>query len=256
MTGTSSAQNTMEWAEGPLRIIDAGRVSYAHGLELQAAAHARVLALRDADAVRVGGSTSRPTREVGDVVGEVFLLEHDPPVITVSRRPGARANLLATDAALREAGVEVAETDRGGDITYHGPGQLVAYPILDLQRIGWNLHGYMRALEEAVIRACAAFGVVAERDASATGVWVGGAKVCAMGVRVRRWVSMHGLALNVTTNLAHFDLIVPCGLAGRTVTNMERELGPRRPSMDVAKRAVAREFGAVVAEALRAPRDR
>jgi lipoyl(octanoyl) transferase len=150
----------------------------------------------------------------------------------------------------------VAETDRGGDITYHGPGQLVAYPILDLNAFGLRLHSYMRFLEDVVIATIAGFGITGVRDPGATGVWVaperggaeasapGGAarKICAMGVRVSRWVSMHGLALNVTTNLAHFDLIVPCGLAGRAVTSMERELGAACPSMDEVKAALVRSL--------------
>lgn len=219
------------------QIIDLGRLDYAAAYDLQLAHHAEVLAERE---------RGRP------VIGRILLVEHDPPVITVSRRPGARDHLIATPELLARSGVTVAETDRGGDITYHGPGQLVAYPIIDLNRIHAGLHAYMRLLESAVIDTCLHFGVTAGRDACATGVWVnppqggevtepapGGAcseagsasaKICAMGVRVRRWVSMHGLALNVTTNLAHFNLIVPCGLVGRPVTSLERELaGHGRP---------------------------
>jgi lipoyl(octanoyl) transferase len=156
-------------------------------------------------------------RERGEPeVGRLLMVEHDP-VITVSNRAGAAANLVASPEALRMAGVSVERTDRGGDITYHGPGQLVVYPILDLNLLNLGLHAYMRMLEAAVIDTCAAFGVSARRDAAATGVWVGepGAKICAMGVRVRKWVSMHGLAINVTTDLSHFGLIIPCGLIGR-----------------------------------------
>ena len=183
-------------------------------------------------------------------VGHLLMVEHDPPVITVSRRPDAARHLVAGPDELEAAGVEISPTDRGGDITYHGPGQLVVYPILDLNALGLRLHGYMRWLESIVIDAIARFGVTGERDDSATGVWVpradpgsGGArKICAMGVRVSRWVSMHGLALNVTTNLEHFDLIVPCGLVGRFVTSLERELGERCPTMDEVKRTVVELF--------------
>ncbi len=184
-------------------------------------------------------------RHVGEVLaarergepetGRILFVEHVPPVITVSRRPGAAAHLLATPTQLAAYGVVVEETDRGGDITYHGPGQLVAYPIIDLASLGLGLHDYMRLLEQAVIDTCAAFGVAAHRDCGATGVWVGespAAKVCALGVRVKRWITMHGLALNVTTNLEHFGLIVPCGLAGRPVTSLQRLLGPACPTMD------------------------
>lgn len=227
---------------------------YAEAYAAQLAAHAEVLAARDA---------GRPE------IGRLLMVEHDPPVITISRRPEARAHLLASEAQLERTGVTIAETDRGGDITYHGPGQLVVYPIIDLNHLKLGLHNYMRLLEAAVIDTCATFGITAERDASATGVWVPGetpprmnadqrrsvqasasdprpsvpndrqsAKICAMGVRVRRWVTLHGLALNVTTNLDHFNLIVPCGLAGRPVTSLERELGPRCPSMDQVKRTL------------------
>ncbi len=227
---------------GPPRVVDLGRLSYADGCAAQTRAHAEVLAAREDPS-----PTSRAP-------GVILLVEHDPPVITVSRRPGARDNLLATPAMLASLGVEVAETDRGGDITYHGPGQLVVYPIVDLNALGWSLHRYMRELEGAVIRACARWGVEGRRDPSATGVWIGGAKVCAMGVRVRRWVTTHGLALNVAPDLGHFDLIVPCGLAGRPVTSLARELGDASPTMDVVKAAVVEELRAAMVGAPESPR--
>jgi len=159
-------------------------------------------------------------------MGRVLLVEHDP-VITVSRRPGAGNHLLASHDQLKRLSVEVAQTDRGGDITYHGPGQLVAYPILDLNRLNLGLHAYMRLLEQAVIDTCSAWGVVGVRDSAATGVWVSRngstGKIGAMGVRVKRWVSMHGLSLNVAPDMSHFGLIVPCGLAGRAVTSLAIE---------------------------------
>ncbi len=186
-------------------------------------------------------------REAGEpLAGVVLLVEHDP-VVTITPRPGVAEHLLADRASLARLGVEVAETDRGGDITYHGPGQLVVYPIIDIQRLGWNLHRYMRELEQVVIDSCATWGVHGERDTGATGVWVGpapSAKICALGVRIRRWITMHGLALNVTTNLAHFDLIVPCGLAGRPVTSLRKLLGAQCPSMDQVKREVTARLAA------------
>jgi len=205
-----------------MRVEDLGRIAYAPAFERQRLAHEEVLAARES------GSP---------LAGIILLVEHDP-VITVTRRAGP--NLIATPQQLDRAGVNVAETDRGGDITYHGPGQLVVYPILDLQRLGWNLHRYMRELEQVVIDACAGWGVQARRDPGATGVWVGEppAKICAMGVRIRRWVTMHGLALNVTTDLSHFDLIVPCGLPGRPVTSLHRLLGAQCPPIDAVKRAL------------------
>jgi lipoyl(octanoyl) transferase len=174
--------------------------------------------------------------------GYLLLVEHDPPVITVSRRAGARQHLVATETELANAGIEVTETDRGGDITYHGPGQLVVYPILDLNTLGLRLLGYMRFLEGIVTDALAVWGIEGRRDENATGVWVDGSKICAMGVRLSRWVSMHGLALNVTTNLSHFDLIVPCGLTGRTVTSIQREIGDACPSMAEVKDVLVRGF--------------
>lgn len=224
-----------------LLVEDLGSMAYGEAFERQRGAHARVLGWRE---------------EAGRPAGVVLLVEHAPPVITVSRRPDAGRHLLAGADRLRELGVEVAETDRGGDITYHGPGQLVAYPIVDLRRLGWSLHRYMRELEGVAMDACAAFGVEGVRDESATGVWVGrgegSRKICAMGVRVRRWVTMHGLALNVTTDLSHFGLIVPCGLSGRGVTSLERELGGRAPAMAEVKRAVCESLAGRVGESLRA----
>jgi lipoyl(octanoyl) transferase len=200
-------------------------MSYADAYAQQVAHHEEVLAARE-----VGGGG-------GGDPGRILLVEHVPPVITISRRPDARAHLVATPEMLAREGVVVEETDRGGDITYHGPGQIVAYPILDLNYYHLGLHAYMRLLEQTVIDTIAAFGITGERDPKATGVWLPRpgpgpaqtAKIAAMGVRVRRWVSMHGLALNVTTNLRHFQLIVPCGLIGRPVTSMQNELGAACP---------------------------
>ncbi len=219
-------------AANPLPVIDLGRMSYADAYALQQSHHAEVLALRD-------------NPESLDPPGRILLVEHDPPVVTISQRTDARQHLIATPELLARHGVTVAETDRGGDITYHGPGQLVAYPIIDLNAHRLRLHDYMRLLEDAVIDTLGAFGVTGQRDPGATGVWVRPspdaptAKVCAMGVRVRRWVSMHGLALNVTTNLDHFKLIVPCGLAGRPVTSLRELLGDRCPDMPRVQQTLA-----------------
>ncbi len=175
----------------------------------------------------------------------LLLVEHDPPVITVTRRPGAAEHVLASEAALEAAGVERKDTNRGGDVTYHGPGQLVAYPILDLNRMQLRLHGYMRWLESRVRETVGTFGIEGQRDETATGVWVGEGeqqrKIAAMGVRVSRWVSMHGLALNVNPDMSHFDLIVPCGLHGRNVTSMAMELG-EAPPMGHVKAVLADAF--------------
>jgi len=215
-----------------LEFIDLGRMGYRE-------AYARQAAARDEVAARIAEGR-RP------VVCPVFFVEHEPAVITVSARPGAREHLRASEQMLATLGIEVCETDRGGDITYHGPGQLVAYPILDLRGLGLGVNAYMRWLEEVVIRAMARWGVAGERDRCATGVWVKdgmrSAKICALGVRISRGVTMHGLALNVTTNLMHFGTIVPCGLTGREVTSMEKVMGGGQPAMEEVKRALAEEM--------------
>lgn len=221
--------------EGP-RFEDLGRLAYDSALRAQEAAHAEVFASR---------STLRP------IVARVLYVEH-PPVITVTRRPSASAHVLAGSGELQRLGVAVSPTDRGGDVTYHGPGQLVAYPIVDLNALKLNLHSYMRTLEEVVIRTLASFRVTGERAPGMTGVWVrtaqGQAKIAAMGVRVRQWISMHGLALNVAPDLAHFQLIVPCGLHGQRVTSMRELLGDACPTMDEVRTSMTTIF----AELLRA----
>ena len=227
-----------EQIEGPgwLEIRDLRRMPYRQALALQRELQAEVMASAAADRPR----------------GLLLLVEHDPPVITVSRRPGAPAHVLADDDSLARLGVERCETDRGGDVTYHGPGQLVAYPIVDLRRLGLKIHGWIRLLEAVVIDTLAAYGVAAGRDPGATGVWVGrsesdvdgrgGRKIAALGVRVSRWITTHGLALNVDPDLSHFDLIVPCGLVGRPVTSMAREQERTTPTIDQVKATLVRRF--------------
>lgn len=232
---------------GPaLCTIDLGRMDYHAACAVQEAALLDRLARRDAP------------QDPALAPATLLLVEHDP-VITISRRPGVAGHLLAHPAALAAHGVALAATDRGGDITYHGPGQLVAYPIADLNALRLRLHDYVRLLEGAVIDVCQGLGLHAGRDPGATGVWVGAPadtpaamrKVAAIGIRVRRWVSMHGLALNVTTNLEHFGLIVPCGLHGRPVTSLRTELGPACPPMADVKHALAAVLAARFAGALR-----
>lgn len=223
-----------------LRVRDLGDISYDDAYLMQTAAVDEVLAWR---------------AEGSPQLGQVLCLEHRPPVITVSRRASAAANLLAPPQLLESMGIQVRETDRGGDITYHGPGQLVLYVMLDLQRLSLTLHAYMRLLEQAVIDTCAEYSIAAARDATATGVWVGDAKICAMGVRVRKWVTMHGLAINITTDLSHFDAIIPCGLAGRRVTSLERLMGePAVPSLPAVRaRLISHLLRCVNAVPLRNP---
>jgi len=205
-----------------------GLVAYGAGLELQA-----------------GLVEERRSGAIGDTL---LLLEH-PPVITLGvKTRGKQVNIVASPEVLAAEGVLVFETGRGGDITYHGPGQLVGYPILDLRPDRCDVHRYVRDIEEALIIALREFDIEGGRLAGRTGVWVGPdgreEKVAAIGVRISRWITSHGFALNVGTNLEHFHLIVPCGIADRGVTSIERLLGRAVPMNDVED-AVVRAFGRV-----------
>ncbi len=181
-----------------------------------------------------------------DVIPNVLLLCEHPHVITLGRN-GKREHLLASDHLLRQMGVEFFETDRGGDITYHGPGQIVGYPIVKLNEIRRDVVWYVRQLEEAMIRTTAEFGVIAERLAGKTGIWVnekgaGDEKLGAIGVHLSRWVTSHGFAYNVSTDLRYFELIVPCGIADRRATSLEKLLG-RKVAREEAASRLARHFG-------------
>ncbi len=210
----------------PLSHIPLQRIGYADGYALQNHHHEQVLASR---------ASNTPE------LGRVLMIEHDP-VITVTRRPDAPTHVLASKALLASQGVELHQTDRGGDVTYHGPGQLVCYPIIDLNAAGLRIHEHIRILESAVIATLGAYGITAHTDPNATGVWVEPqhrfesdqpAKICAIGVRVRRWITLHGLAINLNPNMDHFNLIVPCGLAGRPVVSIAQVLGvDDAPGMD------------------------
>lgn len=199
-----------------------GTVDYAAGLALQ---HQRVAA-----------------RKSGAIPDTLLLLEH-PHVYTLGRN-AHRENVLVSPAFLKSRGAEVFETDRGGDVTYHGPGQLVGYPILDLTEHRRDIAWFMRSLEEVFIRVAADYGFEAGRVAGATGVWVGNDKLVAMGVHISRWVTSHGFAFNVNTDLRYFDWIVPCGLRDHGVTSLEKLLG-RRVDLAEAADCVVGHFGAV-----------
>jgi lipoyl(octanoyl) transferase len=161
-------------------------------------------------------------RRAGRIADVLLLVEH-PPVLTVGvRGDGGRSHILASPDVLAARGIEVHETGRGGDVTYHGPGQIVGYPIIDLKPDRCDVHGYLRDLEEVLIRVAADFGIDAARVPGLTGVWVGERKLAAMGVRISRWITSHGFALNVAPDLDDFDLIVPCGIADRGVTSLAR----------------------------------
>jgi lipoyl(octanoyl) transferase len=207
-----------------VEVRDLGVVPYADGLELQ-----RRLVEQ---------------RRAGEIPDQLLLLEH-PPVITLGVKAKAGTpHLLATPAALQAQGVDLFESGRGGDVTYHGPGQLVGYPILDLNPDRRDVHRYVRDIEEVMIRAVASFGITADRAPGLTGAWVGSRKIAAIGVRISRWITSHGFALNVNTDLAAFNLIVPCGIADRGVTSIELQLG-RQVSMEEAKMAAASAFAIV-----------
>ena len=177
----------------------------------------------------------------------LLFCEH-PHVYTLGKS-GHMENLLVNDARLKELNVSFYKTNRGGDITYHGPGQIVGYPILDLELFFTDLGRYMRSLEEVIIRAVAHYGIIGDRLPGATGVWLdlgtaNARKICAMGVRCSRWVTIHGWALNVNTDLKYFDYIVPCGITDKTVTSMQKELGRRVDEAEV-KEILKKEFSEV-----------
>jgi lipoyl(octanoyl) transferase len=204
-----------------LEVRRLGRVPYAESLSLQEALVAE-----------------RRAGRVGDLL---LLLEH-PPVITlgVKRERGA-SHVLATPDVLAAGGIDIFETGRGGDVTYHGPGQVVGYPIVDLNPDRRDVHRYVRDLEEVMVRTAADFGVTAGRIQGLTGVWVGALKLGAIGVRISRWITSHGFAFNVATDLAHFDLIIPCGIRDCGVTSLARLLG-RLVEMAEAEDRLARHF--------------
>jgi lipoyl(octanoyl) transferase len=226
-------------------IVDLGLIGFADAFALQK----RIVAARKAEAM-----------------GDVLLLCEHPNVITLGRN-GSREHLLASEPVLRQKGVEFHASNRGGDITYHGPGQIVGYPVVNLGAIRRDVVWYVRMLEEVMIRVCGDFGVEAGRESGKTGVWVTGAtetskdltqraqrtqssqsgvaeKIGAIGVHISRWVTSHGFAFNVATDLRFFDLIVPCGIAGRTATSLEKVLGRGVERKEVAP-LVTRHFGEV-----------
>ena len=182
-------------------------------------------------------------RRAGCVPDLLLLLQH-PPVITLGVRRDSRSHVIASDGQLAMHGIEVHEAGRGGDVTYHGPGQIVGYPILDLRPDRCDVHRYVRDLEEVMIRVCADYGVAAHRVDGLTGAWVGTAKIGAIGVRISRWITSHGFAFNVNTRLEDFQLIVPCGIADRGVTSL-RELLGKELSIDDAEARFIRRFAEV-----------
>jgi lipoyl(octanoyl) transferase len=208
----------------PLLVRRLGLVPYADGLELQR----RLVEERKADRIP----------------DTLLLLQH-PHVLTVGVKKDGRSHILATPDRLTSLGVDVHETGRGGDVTYHGPGQIVGYPIVDLNPDRRDVHRYVRDLEEVMIRVCADYGLAADRVKGFSGAWIGDEKIGAIGVRISRWITSHGFAFNVTTDIEFFDLIVPCGIAGKGVTSLASKLG-RAPGIHEVEDRLIDHFAAVV----------
>jgi len=211
----------------PLYVLELGLVDFTRALALQ----------RRAAVMRISG----------ELPADLLILCEHPPVVTLGRSAKSAGHLLVTADALAARGAELHEIERGGDVTFHGPGQLVGYTIIDLKQHKRDLHWFLRQTEEAIIRAVAPFGVRAERNAGFTGVWVQGRKLASIGVHARDWVTWHGFALNVTTDLSWFDTIVPCGIDGVTMTSVEREMvGAQGAELAQAVRAATAQAFATV----------
>src|SRR5678815_3143386 len=204
-----------------LWVANLGTVPYEEALELQ----------RELARERISGAIPQDM---------LLLLEH-PPVVTLGRSAKSK-NLVASAEFLASRGVELFEVERGGDVTFHGPGQLVGYPIIDLKRHKLDLHWYLRQVEEGLIRTLAEYGIPAERNIGFTGVWTKNRKIASIGVHARDWVTWHGFALNVTTDLSYFDFIIPCGIDGVTMTSVEREVDLRDAQSLLATVATASEI--------------
>ncbi len=207
--------------ERELLVLNLGERSYAEVLDFQ----------RDAAARRISGELDQDL---------LILVEH-PPVVTLGRRK-ADNKLPVSEDFLRSRGIELFEVERGGGVTFHGPGQLVGYPIFDLQRHKLDLHWYLRQVEEGLIRTLATYGIPAERNAGFTGVWTAGRKIASIGVHARNWVTWHGFALNVATDLSYFNLMTPCGIDGVVMTSMSREQPERAITLDDVAAEAARQF--------------
>jgi lipoate-protein ligase B len=209
-------------ADRELLVLNLGERSYAEVLAFQ----------RDAAARRISGELDQDL---------LILVEH-PPVVTLGRKK-ADNKLPVTEEYLRSRGIELFEVERGGGVTFHGPGQLVGYPIFDLQRHKQDLHWYLRQVEEALIRTLAAYDIVAERNAGFTGVWTAGRKIASIGVHAKNWVTWHGFALNVTTDLSFFNVMTPCGIDGVVMTSVAAERPERTVTVDQVANDAAAEFG-------------
>lgn len=224
---THSATGESELRSGEARLLhvaNLGTMRYAQALDYQ----------REIARQRIAGELDQ----------DLLLLVQHHPVVTLGRS-SKQKNLVSTPEFLNSKGVELFEVERGGDVTFHGPGQLVGYPIIDLTRHKQDLHWYLRAVEEALIKALGSIGIPAGRNTGFTGVWTRGRKIASIGVHARDWVTWHGFALNVTTDLKYFDFIVPCGIDGVVMTSVEKELGSDSPAMCDVETTVADAFGDV-----------
>jgi lipoyl(octanoyl) transferase len=224
-----------------VELFDVGTMPYRQAWDLQRKIQKQLidqkLAVRD--------KPSLPKK-----IPDSFIFVEHPHVYTLGKS-GDAANLLKGMAELKKIDAEFIENDRGGDITYHGPGQIVGYPILDLDRYFTDVHKYLRYLEEVIIKTCADYGIHAGRIEGLTGVWVGNEKICAMGIRCSRWVTMHGFAFNVNTDLTYFDHIVPCGIRGKNVTGLSKILRKSINVDDVKSRIAchfSEQFGTDITE--------
>ena len=208
-------------ADRELWTVPLGRMPYAEALDLQ----------RQISRDRISGAIPQ----------DILLLVEHPPVVTLGRA-SKQKHLIASPEFLESKGIELFEVERGGDVTFHGPGQLVGSPIFDLKRHRLDLHWYLRKMEEALINTLADFAIPAERNTAYTGVWTRGKKIASIGVHAREWVTWHGFALNVNTDLSYFDLIVPCGIDGVVMTSLARELGLENVSIQDVRDRVSVKF--------------
>lgn len=228
MASSINGSKKNEMSGNTIECYDLGRMAYQPTWDLQRRVQEQII-------------EEKRDEQRGEFEGErkndVLLFVEHPHVYTLGKS-GKEENMLRSMAELLQLEAEFVKIDRGGDITYHGPGQIVGYPILDLDRHFTDIHKYLRFLEEVIIRVCADYGFEAGRIEGLTGVWVDGAKVCAMGIRSSRWVTMHGFALNVNTDLSYFQNIVPCGISDKPVTSLEKLLGHKVNIPEVKERIV------------------
>ena len=218
-----------------IEVVDCGLRSYQPMWELQEERLSQIVAIKRANR----------SDDTESLTPNYFYWVEHPPVITLGKS-GLPKHLLLNELQLKEKEIEFFTTNRGGDITFHGPGQIVGYPVLDLENFFTDIHKYLRLLEEVIILTLHEYGLSGERSEGETGVWLGvgspaARKICAMGVKASRWVTIHGFALNVNTDLSYFDYIIPCGIQGKAVTSLQQELGKEIPLLEV-KEKIAKHF--------------